>query len=472
VARTRSKAKARAARLAPLLALTVAWGACSSPATTGPAEGPRAGAHPPAAPAPPPEVTPEPKARCGARTAELEPLLATLASSPTVAIERPETLAPFFDALARLDRKLASDHVRVAVYGDSNLTMDFPTGRMRRVLSRAFGEGGHGFVAAGQPWSHYQHRDVRHGVISGWKPYAVSTSPTGDGLYGLGGIVVENEWQGATTFVETAATGSPIGTDVARFDVFFLQRSGGGAFDVVVDGKRVRRVESGIARSERDRSPRLGTLRVDVPEGPHRIELVASSAAVTRLMGVALEREAPGIVIDTFGVGSLNTRSQVAENAALNAEMLRARRYDLVVFLTGANDVFTMDAVPKALTALVERQRAALPGVPVLVVSPADRGARHSFPRTLEVVAQRQRLAAELGVAYWSLWEAMGGRDTMARFVREGMAQKDAIHWNARGGDWAGDRLTHALLKEYAAHVGAHAEAGCPSGARGAQASR
>jgi hypothetical protein len=402
---------------------------------------------------------------CPPRTADLAPILAPAPAGwtdpPSVAIERADTLAPFFEALAALDRRLAKDHVRIAVYGDSNLTMDYPTGRMRRLYSKAFGEGGHGFVAAGQPWTHYQHRDVQHGVISGWKPYAVSTAPTGDGLYGLGGIVVENEWQGATTFVETAKPGAPIGTRISRFDVFYLQRGGGGRFDVVVDGARVRRVETTIPRSETNRVPRLGVAHFDVEDGPHRIELVASSAAVTRLMGTALERSTPGIVIDTFGVGSLNTRSQAAENPALNAEMLRARRYDLVVFLTGANDVFTMDAVPVALRALVERQHEALPGVPILIVSPADRGAKKSFPLTVEVVAQRKRLAEEMGVAYWSLFDAMGGQGTMAGFVKNGMAQRDAIHWNAPGGDWAGDRMSQAIARDYVAHLALHADAGC-----------
>lgn len=376
-------------------------------------------------------------------------------------IEREEELAPFLDALARLDRGVATDHVRIAVYGDSNLTMDYPTGRIRRVLSRAFGEGGHGFVAAAQPWSHYQHRDVRHGVISGWKAYAITTAPTGDGLYGLAGIAAENEWQGATTFVQTALPGAPIGTRVARLEVFHLRRRGGGTFDVVVDGERRERVSTALDREAEGRAPRLGVTTVTVDEGEHRLDLVASSAGVTRLFGVALERATPGVVIDTFGVGALNTRSQARTDRALAVEMLRARRYDLVIFATGANDVFTMDDVPEAFGALVAMHREALPGVPILVMSPADRGARRSFPKTLEVVAQRRRLAEEHRLAYWSLFDAMGGRDSMARFVREGRAKRDAIHWNEVGGDWAGDQLVHALVRAYDARLAGHPAAGC-----------
>jgi len=107
------------------------------------------------------------------------------------------------------------------------------------------------------------------------------------------------------------------------------------------------------------------------------------------------------------------------------------------------------------------------------VIPPADRGARRSFPPTLEVVAQRRALAEEHDLAFWSLFDAMGGRDSMARFVREGRAKRDAIHWNEIGGDWAGDQVVHALVRAYEAHLAEHPAAGCaPPPAPGAVASR
>ena len=48
-------------------------------------------------------------------------------------------------------RGKAKDHVRIAVYGDSNMTMDFITGSMRRLLQGKYGDGGHGYVAMGRP---------------------------------------------------------------------------------------------------------------------------------------------------------------------------------------------------------------------------------------------------------------------------------------------------------------------------------
>ena len=52
---------------------------------------------------------------------------------------------------AKLARGKATEHVRIAVYGNSNMTMDYMTGAMRRLLQSKFGDGGHGYVAMARP---------------------------------------------------------------------------------------------------------------------------------------------------------------------------------------------------------------------------------------------------------------------------------------------------------------------------------
>jgi lysophospholipase L1-like esterase len=365
-------------------------------------------------------------------------------------------MAPFYEALSQLERGRRARPVRIAVYGDSNLTMDFQTGEMRRVLQARYGDAGHGFVALGQPWSHYQHRDVRHGASAGYAAYAISTTPIGDGGYGLGGIAVENQWQGARTFVETAALGAPVGTHVSRFDVYFLRQESFGTFDAEVDGERAVRVDTakGAERS-------LGRYQIVTDDAPHRLELVASSPARVRLFGVTLERGGPGVVVDSFGVGALNTRAMTKNDPELERAMLRERGYDLIVFMTGANDVFTMEDVPSGMRMLLELQREALPGVPIVLVTPADRGKEESFEPTLAVVEQRRQVAEDNGVASWDLWRAMGGRDSMSRFVSAKYARFDGIHFNEAGGALVGDLFVRALLSGLRDHLDAHPEAGC-----------
>jgi lysophospholipase L1-like esterase len=407
----------------------------------------------------PPTVSP-PKGACGPMRGPVTESSLTPVSAPNdpapVAIVRPEALDGFYDALAKLAHGRASDSVRIAVFGDSNLTMDFTSGRMRRRLQQRFGDAGHGFVALGKPWSHYRHMDVQHDVLGGWKAFAITTSPTGDGMYGLGGIAAENQFIGARTFAATAPAGAPVGGAVSRFDLFYFARPKGGEVAVRIDERSPERL-----RTQAD-EPGLGVRRFEVADGPHRIEVSATSNGSVRLFGVALERSEPGVVVDSFGVGALNTKTLGRHDPSLFAAMLTARRYDLVVFMTGANDIFTMDAVPPTMKRIIATIRQALPRASILMMTPADRGLKKSMKETLAVVAQRHEVAANEGVALWDQFAAMGGQSSMGGFVDAKLAFKDAVHFTEIGGAFVGDRFIDALYQGFDAFVAKHPEAGCP----------
>lgn len=171
------------------------------------------------------------------------------------------SLAPFYARLARLARGRAKDHVRIAVYGDSNMTMDFITGEMRRVLQRRFGDGGHGFVALGKPYSHYHHMDVKHHVRYGFASYAVATKPLGDGGYGFSGIAAQSLQRGGVTMVATADEGAPVGRAVSSVDFFYLREPRFGAFEVRVDGAPGEPIDT------RADAVALGVRHFDLPDG-------------------------------------------------------------------------------------------------------------------------------------------------------------------------------------------------------------
>ena len=365
-------------------------------------------------------------------------------------------LEPFFERAAALLRGRATDHVRIAIYGDSNLTLDYLSGHMRRWLQLTYGDAGHGFVASIKPWGHYKHMDVRHGTSSGWEPYAVTTDPVLDRMYGVSGIAAESLHKHAASWVATAEPGAPIGTRMSSAEVFFLKGKRFGQFDVEVDGTKNRTVDTSGDR------PELGVERIEVEDGAHEIRFVAADhLRRTRLLGVAIERDQPGFVVDSYGVGSLNTLSLARPDPNISRPMLERRGYDLVIFATGANDPFTIDRVPGAMAQVIELHREALPGVAMLMLTPADRGMRRTFPGTLKVIAQRELMAREHGIAFWNLFAAMGGPDAMARLHLRGMVKNDYIHYTEKGGDYVGRRLLHAMWSAFDDYLAAHPRAGC-----------
>ncbi len=371
-------------------------------------------------------------------------------------IADPERLGHFFERAARVLRGAADRHVRIAIYGDSNHTMDFISGRMRRVLQGKYGDAGHGYTAVGRPWSHYRHMDEVHGLTEDrFESFAVTTHPLMDHRYGLAGICAASTQSGARAWVATAGEDAPIGRSASRFELFYLREPRGGTFELLVDGSERERIDAA------GDAPALGHTVLDLPDGPHRVEMIARGKRSVRFLGTVLERGGASFIVDSFGVGALNTRAHAAEDPALNAEMLALRGYDLVIFATGANDVFTLDVTPKHLVGLIQLQRSALPEVSVLVVTPPDRGKETTFPPTIAAIEQRIALAADNGAALWNLYEAMGKSGSMRRMKERKLAFADYTHFTREGGAWVGDRLTFALWRALARYAEAHPELGC-----------
>jgi lysophospholipase L1-like esterase len=386
-----------------------------------------------------------------------------VAAQPPEIVDPAHVMNHFYDRMAGLARGTATDHVRIAVYGDSNMTGDFITGAMRRTLATRFGDAGHGYVALGRPWSWYVHQDVRHGVDPKfWKMYATSTNRVADGYYGFANIAAESALAGARSWVETAEPSAPVGTTVSDFDLFFLKRPHGGSFDVKIDGA--------VARSIDTSSPDFdaGFEAFQVPDGPHKLECVVTGGGLVRLFGVALERSpAPGrfgAIVDSLGVGALNFEQMQHVNSKTRVEMLARRKYDLVVFLLGTN-MFAPDQHANWVRNVLADFRAALPEAPILIMSPPDivlSGTDvHSDPRIVALGKQLKEIAADQGAAYWDFRAAMGGDASIKTFVRKGLARPDYVHLTPSGAAIMGNRLVYALFEAMQPRLHEAAEAGC-----------
>jgi hypothetical protein len=388
-----------------------------------------------------------------------------------------DVMAPFYEKLAALMRGRAKDHIRIGVYGDSNMTADWTTGAMRRILQERFGDGGHGFVALGKPWPGYVHMDVRHDLNKfSWMIFAVSTQPVTDGRYGFAGIAVQSMGSQARTWVETALARSPIGKTVSRADVHYLKGPKMGSFDVMLDGKAVAQVDTAGEEFEAAHTV------TSFPDAPHRITFSTRDGKPVRLFGVALEREAPSITVDSLGVGASNTMTMMRQEHKIYREAVRNRGYDLVIFLHGTFDVVPWGSYEKHAAwvgDMVKVHRDALPGVPILIMSPADRapslGARHSRPEPEECGRQKREIAKAEHCAFWDFREAMGGDLSIVRFYKRKMAFADLIHFTAPGGAYMGSRIVSALFTDFSSYLGKHPEAGCgaaraPAAAQGSTA--
>jgi hypothetical protein len=380
---------------------------------------------------------------------------------PVVDIEDPHaSLTRFYERTEALLRGRSREPVRIAVYGDSNGTMDYVSGEMRRVLQTAHGDAGHGFVALSRPWEWYRHQYVVADYQKeAWDAYTVTTRPTPsttsllsslDPWYGQGLIVAQSHQTGAAASVATAPEGAPVGTHVSRVEFWYLAWPTGGAFDVKVDGE----VKAG-ADTHAEGDPHFGFVRVDMPDGAHKVMAVTRSAKPVRLLGAVLERDEPGFQVDGLGVGSLNCLCMLRESEALDHEILAHRPYDLIVFHIGSNtwNPAVMDPV-QCMKETIARFRRATPDVSVMIMTPPDR-AENGMKKTprwlLRVEDELRRASQESPSAFFDFRSAMGGEGSMAQFHALHLDQGDGLHFNAKGGAYVGGRVVDALARSFAA---------------------
>jgi lysophospholipase L1-like esterase len=105
---------------------------------------------------------------------------------------RGKGLKRLFRRLVLVQRRARRSRLSIVVMGDSHTAGDSLAGEIRSQLQRAFGDGGHGYLHVGKPWSAYRHRDVRYSIHGPWKYYYILTwnkpKQPRDWLYGAGGV--------------------------------------------------------------------------------------------------------------------------------------------------------------------------------------------------------------------------------------------------------------------------------------------
>lgn len=401
-------------------------------------------------------------------------------------LEHPEALKPLFEALAQIEAGDADKKVRFLHYGDSHIASDLWTGPLRRKLQARFGDAGHGFILAGKPWRTYHHMDVDHGVgrAKDWIAERVRVVQTGtDGRLGLGGASIKSSKRGASVWVSTEADG-PVGQSTSRFEIFFLTQPGGGTMALQVD-----RQDAGEVLTGGD-VVKLSHHAVDVPDGPHRLDLRLKGDGEVRLLGFALERDRGGVVYDTAGINGARHTMPLAWDQPTWADHLRHRRPLVLVTTYGANEAIDADELfpdgdlgdyAQQVSQVFKAYRDAVPEGVCLIIGPPDlavsfdgeaataparaqASARASAdrrdpsvydtPDILPRIVEALRAAAQdSGCAYWDTYTAMGGAGTLDRWVRATsprLARRDRVHLSAAGYALLADKLYAALDHAYA----------------------
>lgn len=347
--------------------------------------------------------------------------------------------------LAALDE--TADHtVRVVHYGDSQIEEDRMTMTLRRALQTRYGGGGVGLIPLHQtiPTRTLSQVLTVNGIRQTTRQgpqrnlvYGHKNQRRTDGMYGVMGQV--------------AAIGKPDSLSLAfapmgkkNYSESYFNR-----LRIWADGEF-----TGNLRGVQTPLDHRSTTLV-LPDSTTRCTLSIIGAG--NIYGISLETET-GVIVDNIPMrGSIGTIFTDIDSAQL-ADFYRETDTRLIIMQFGGNAIphnekpGTIQGVVSSLRKQVRYLQQCAPEADILFVGPGDMctlidGRMTTYPLLPYMDNLLQKMAAQEHIAYFSLYRAMGGRDSMLRWQKNGWAGSDGVHFTRRGAEIAGEKLVAFILE-------------------------
>jgi len=365
----------------------------------------------------------------------------------------------FFVSLARIKRNESAPVVRILHYGDSLIESDLITGTLRQRFQKTFGNAGLGFVPPV-----LLPNERRPGIVirtaGNWTEQRIQRHADPNGYLGLGG----------TALVATSPfNGSWVEYDINPPDRFtvpprqvtiaYLAQPKGASFDVYVNNRLLETVET---ESEK---PHSEFYSFSVSSTVQQFRIVPRGEGVLRLLGVTLESDTRGVIVDNVGQRGAILTHLKRINAAHYAEQAAWRKPDLIILSFGANEMPPDDldvaATARRIGTALDFIAQAAPNSSYLLMSALDQAVRNESgefvsKRSVMQLVQAQRQAAwEHGWAFWNAFEAMGGENSMAAWFRHQppLCGPDMIHPTPAGMERIGTLFYQAIMAAFASYL-------------------
>lgn len=352
-------------------------------------------------------------------------------------------MSPFYEALDRIS--CGEGLLRVAVFGDSFIEADIFTADLREMLQQKFGGCGVGFVTITSMTSGYR-PTVRHS-FGGWSSHAVTDSVYFDkkkqgvsGHYFIPHAGAYVELRGQNKYASLLDT-------CQQASIFFYNKD---SVRLSVRINREEKEEHSFASSDG-----LQQMRVNGHIGS--VRWTVDRADSTIFYGLAMDGKR-GIILDNFSLRGSSGLSLRGVPQGMMKQFNRQRPYDLIILEYGLN-VATQrgrnyDNYQKGLLATIDHLKECFPQAGLLLLSVGDRnyktenGDLRTMPGVKNLVRYQQNIAAESNIAFWNMFEAMGGDGSMAKLVhaKPSMANYDYTHINFRGGKHLAGLLYQTLI--------------------------
>jgi hypothetical protein len=345
--------------------------------------------------------------------------------------------------------------VNIAHIGDSHIQADILSGSVRQKLQLKFGNAGRGLIfpyrvaKSNEPTSYKTVTnvvwDAKRNVFYD-KPLPI----------GVSGFTVETS--DSLAEINLTVKDQPgLGYAFTKFTLF--HEKGPDNFDITVCDDL--NCEIGMLRPiDKSPNPFISELKLAKPMRQvylrNKVSRDTSVKHSTRIYGMLLENDSAGILYNMIGVNGAEFRHYNMSKYFF--QQFSYLNPDLVIISMGTNEAFYggFDKVLfyKNIDSMVTSIRNVNPNAAILLTTPGDsfKKSRKGRVKNPEMKIAKETMITyclDHNLAYWDLYEIMGGYGSMAKWYAAKLSAKDRVHFSGKGYQIQGDLLYQAFMKGY-----------------------
>lgn len=383
---------------------------------------------------------------------DIAPMVPDFSRIDTSGIERisyPAGPGNFPESLREL---IESGSCRILHYGDSQLEGDRISGFLRNRLQGIYGGSGPGFIPIRQV---YEQMSAEVIVSDNWLRFA-SFDPTqqkiSDKNYGLYASL--SRFTAHDHFSVDSALFDSLGISKASITISPSKKSypglrrynniglhyGNSSYPVKITVKSGAEIisESSLIPDRAyhcfeirtESTPEVITIELEGKVSPDFYGLTLDGKGGVKLDNVAM-RGGSGTIFSTLNSGSFRSMA-----GRLNPEV--------IIFQYGGNTIpYVKDSLGitnyvKYLAGNIKWVQRQIPGAMILFIGPSDmstiiNGEMVTYPLLPYLDEKLKQTCNENGWAFWSMFNAMGGKNSMPHWVNQGLAANDYTHFSSKG---------------------------------------
>lgn len=341
-------------------------------------------------------------------------------------------LDPFFESLDSAKK----EPIRIVHYGDSQLETDRMTSALREHFQAKFGGGGVGMIPAVQPIATFTLSQTASPKIQRYCAFGSAEFRASHHRYGP--MAAMSRLDGTTT-LSFNSRGEKDFPHCQHFKKISVVMKGSGTMSASCAGKTY------------SLTPDLGDenmtriYSVNLPSATTKASL--SISGNMDIYGIMLDG-ANGVSMDNVPMRGCSGTVFTSIDQSTIAPFFKRQNVKLIILQYGGNSVPYLNGA-KSITSYMNKIKeqirlfkAMAPGARILFIGPSDmstrvNGTMQTYPHLEEVDAALRKAVNEEGAAFWDMYKAQGGRNSMVEWVkaRPQLAGGDYIHFTPLGAE-------------------------------------